>query len=787
MPIRSHALIFAVAAALPLYVQSAPVASQSQTLVFHLPAGSLASTLNSIARQGGQVISLDPALVEGKQAPAIEGKMSLQQALEKALAGSGLELWVTESGNFSVQPIPEDAGGSMSLDAMTVVDNQLGTITENTKSYTPGTIASATKLVLTPRETPQTVTVITRQHMDDFNLTSINKVMEHTPGITVTSRDTERNEYYARGFGIRNFQYDGIPIQKNSAYSAGNTLSDMIAYDRVEVIKGASGITTGSGGPGATLNLVRKKPTHEFSGHTTAEVGRWDNYRTEWDVGGPLNESGSIRGRVVGAFQDRQSFMDHYKNQTKSYYGILEFDLSPETLLTFGADSNKSIPTGSSWGGIRLFNAQGNEVNVSRSFNPGATWSNWEQYSRSVFTQLDHHFDNGWVSRSYYTFQTNGYDAQLGSIGYGNPETPYLLAGQYRGKTKTHALELYASGPFELFGREHELVVGASAYRNHFKGNNFGSRRISIDDFYDWNGKIGRPDWGAVTRVNDELTLQRAIYSTARFKVTDNLAVTLGGRITNYRLSRNTYAKKTGEVTPFAGIVYDLNDNFSLYASYTSIFLPSSYRSEEGGLLQPDEGDSYEAGIKGEWFNGRLNASIAYFEVREDNRAEYVGFNPERNENYYEGIKAKTKGLEAEISGELTQGWNIQAGATWMTIRRDDNNKKISTEQPEYQFKLYTTYQLPGDWSGFTIGGGANYQGTAWMEVSNPVKGTVQNRQEAFWLVNLMGKYQFNDKVSTSLNITNLFDKYYYSNIGYYSTKAYGEPRSMMLTTRWDF
>lgn len=120
-----------------------------------------------------------------------------------------------------------------------ITSNQLGTITEDSGSYTPGTIATATRLVLTPRETPQSITVVTRQNMDDFGLNNIDDVMRHTPGITVSAYDTDRNNYYARGFSINNFQYDGIPsTARNVGYSAGNTLSDMAIYDRVEVLKG---------------------------------------------------------------------------------------------------------------------------------------------------------------------------------------------------------------------------------------------------------------------------------------------------------------------------------------------------------------------------------------------------------------------------------------------------------------------------------------------------------------------------------------------------------------------
>ncbi|MBB3104792.1 TonB-dependent siderophore receptor [Azomonas macrocytogenes] len=762
---------------------------QAQEVNFNIPAQPLSSALQAFGSQAGMQVLFNSEKIKNQRSNNIKGALNPTTALEQLLMGTGISYNL--EGNTITILDSREASGSMSLDAMTIVDNQLGTITENTKSYTPGTIATATRLVLTPRETPQTVTVITRQHMDDFNLTNMDKVMDHTPGITRSTYDSDRSEYYARGFPITNYQYDGIPIQRNAQYSSGNTLSDMIVYDRVEIIKGASGLTTGAGTPGATLNLIRKKPTAYLSGHVTAEVGSWDNYRSEFDIGNALNESGTIRGRLAASIQDKQWFQDHYKRLNKAYYGILEMDLSPNTLWTVGFDSNKTTPTGSSWGGVPLYDSANKRVHVSRSYNPGADWSSYEQYSRSAFTQLDHHFDNGWVSRAYYTFQVNGYDAQLGSLLYGpDAETreAQLAGGLYRGKTKSHAVELYASGPFELFGREHELVIGASAYRNHWKGGNHHPFSATADDFYDWSGDIQKPEAGTVTRRFDQLTNQRALYATVRFKPTDDLALILGGRVTNYHMTRDYNSRSTGEVTPFAGVVYDLNDNYSLYASYTKIFLPSNSRDENDQLLSPNKGNSYEGGIKGEWFNGRLNASLAYFEIREDNRAVEVGWNYATYTGIYKGMKAKTKGFEAEISGELIPGWNIQAGYTHKIIRQDNNNNKLSTEEPEDLFKLYTTYRLPGSLNKLTIGGGANFQGKTWNKnVYDYDYNPAINRQGSYWLFNLMGKYQVTDKLSATLNINNLFDRYYYTNIGQYSTRAYGEPRNMMLTTRWDF
>lgn len=292
-----------------------------------------------------------------------------------ALAVSFATLTALAQDGDSPQPDQAATGEVLELSETTVTANQLGTITEASGSYTPGSIATATRLVLTPRETPQSISVITRRHMDDFGLTSIDDVMRHTPGISIATADSERSLYFARGFAINNFQYDGIPMTRDSAYSAGNTLSDMAIYDRIEVLKGATGLLTGSGDPGATINLIRKKPTYEFQGHVSAGAGSWDNYRTELDVSGPLTDSGTVRGRAVAAYQDENSFRDHYSRKSKVYYGVLEFDLSPDTLLSVGADYQDNLPKGSSWASIPVFDSNGNFTNMSRSFNPGTRWS----------------------------------------------------------------------------------------------------------------------------------------------------------------------------------------------------------------------------------------------------------------------------------------------------------------------------------------------------------------------------------------------------------------------------
>lgn len=682
----------------------------------------------------------------------------------------------------------------LALPTLKFTANQLGEITENSGVYTPGSIATATRLVLKPKETPQTISVITRQEMDDFNLNSIDDVMRHTPGVSVVTYDSERTEYYSRGFAIQNFQYDGIPMNRDSAYSAGNTLSDMAIYDRIEVLKGATGLLTGVGDPGATINLIRKKPTKDFQGNVSLGLGTWNNYRGQIDLSGPLNETGSIRARGVAAYQDKESQLDRYERKTPVFYGILEADLTDNTLLTVGADYQDNKPKGSTWGGIPIYNSAGQFNKMPRGFNNGANWSNWEQYTRTIFSTLEHKFDNDWVAKIQLNHQINGYDAQLGAAagGHPNPSTGTgvsMWAGNYKGETKSDAADIYATGPFQLFGREHELVVGASISESTWKNNGYGTPtdyKTSVDQYYQWNGNVAEPDWQKGNHwSNNETTKQNGFYLTSRLNLHDDLKVILGGRIANYK-SEET--KESGIFIPYVGAVYDLNDQYSVYASYSTIFKPQSAQNPNGKTLDPLEGENYEAGIKGEFFDGRLNASLAYYQLKQDNFAKEIPnvLTPSGGvaSEALQGVK--TKGAELEVTGEIRPGWNLHAGFNHKISKQD--GIKQSTLTPENEFSLYTSYKLNQWVDGLTIGGGARWQDKTWGDVTNPLyKDPVKHVVSDYWLFDAMANYEVNDQLSVSFNVNNLLDEKYYTIFSWYSTYTWGEGRNYNLGLKYKF
>lgn len=799
------AVHFAVAAFVPLLaIGGAPARAQvaaasAEARTYAISPGPLAATLNRFAMQAGIGVSASADLTRDKTSEGLAGRYTIAEGFAELLRGHGLRALADANGGYAIEASAEASqsaapNAEATLPTVQVVANLLGEITEGSGSYTPGAIATATRMVLTPRQTPQSISVVTRQMMDDFNLTSIDQVMQHTPGVSIVTYDSERTEYYARGFAIQNFQYDGIPMMRDSSYSAGNTLTDMVIYDRIEVLKGATGLLTGSGTPGATINLIRKKPTRDFEGHVTLGGGSWDSYRGEVDAGGALNDSGSIRARGVAAYESRGSNLDRYSRETSIFYGIVEADLTPNTLLTIGGDFQDNAPEASTWGGIPLLDADGRFNKMPRSFNNGANWSHWDQYTRTGFATLDHTFDNGWIAKLQYNHQVNGYDANLGAAAAGFPNPVdgsgvSMWAGQYIGHTTSDAFDAYANGPFSFAGRDHELVAGLDVARRRWRNSgwyNLPGYDLDVTDYYHWTGNVPRPQWGArPDYTNDEVTHESGLYTAARWNLRDDLKLITGGRWSWYR-NKTSGLDESGAFVPYVGAVYDLDPHWSVYASYTGIFTPQSNQDERGRTLDPLQGDNYEIGAKAEFFDGRLNASAALFRLQQDNFAVESGGRTPTGGVAYRAIQGvKTNGYEIEASGRIAPGWQLQAGYSHHVSRQQ--GAQVDTLSPANEFTLYASFQPSGRLKGLTLGGGARWQDQTWGDIATPSGVKQRHTVDDYWVLDAMARYAFDERLSAALTVNNLLDKKYYTIFSWYSTYTWGAPRSASLNVTYKF
>ncbi|MFT4100552.1 MAG: TonB-dependent receptor, partial [Burkholderiaceae bacterium] len=247
--------------------------------------------------------------------------------------------------------------------------------------------------------------------------------------------------------------------------------------------------------------------------------------------------------------------------------------------------------------------------------------------------------------------------------------------------------------------------------------------------------------------------------------------------------TRQVYNRAESNIlTPDLGVVYDFTKNLSAYASYTSIFNPQWARDQAGRLLDPEEGKTYELGMKGAWFDNRLNAAVAVFENRRNNLAVADGGKtPEGGDSFAPVDNTKGRGWEAEISGELVPGWSLQAGYSHAVVR-DSDGERLQTVLPESTFKLFTTW-TPRSFNKLTVGGGMFWRSKAypdWTEGAMTDGMTIK----AYSVVNLMARYRIDRHLSLAVNLNNLFDRDYRVSL---SEHDYGSPRALRATLRYQF
>jgi outer membrane receptor for ferric coprogen and ferric-rhodotorulic acid len=673
-------------------------------------------------------------------------------------------------------------------------------------AYTVGSQSSATPLDLSLRETPQSVSVVTLQRIEDQRLNTVTDVVNTTTGVSVNQYETNRGQFTARGFEIDNLQIDGLPTTYEQAWSGGEVASSLAIYDRVEIVRGATGLMTGAGNPSAAINLVRKHAdSKQLNGWLEAGVGRWNERRVMGDVSTPLNSDGTIRARVVGEHTQGDSWVERLNNKSNTFYATVSADLTPDTVLSAGYSHQDNHLNGSMWGSLPYWYSDGTVANWDRSKSTAAGWTRWPTSYGSAFLDLQHAFDNGWKLRATYNHGDRKADSHLLYLS----STPDRLSGEglfdfsgsYLTRTKQDDVGLHLSGPFQLAGRRHEAAFGAMHMKQTFNSDSraadYGNVSSAVGDFNHWNGAAyPEPSWGAPTFYETSQTRQDSVYGVARFSLADPLKAIVGARVTNYEktgygLYTAAYTlKHDHEVTPYAGLVYDISRNYSVYASYTDIFQPQNAKDLAGNILDPVVGKSYEAGVKGEFFGGRLNGSLAVFKIKQDGLAQAVDRVDRGNgpEIYYRAADGtKSEGFEFDLSGELARGWNATAGYTQYRAK-DGLGAEVNSIYPRRLLRVFTTWRLPDAWSGLTVGGGVNWEGSTWtIDPSAPATTNGVLEQEKHALVNLMARYDFSSRLSAQLNVSNVLDKPDFGMSAAYGGITYGAPRSASLTLRYRF
>ncbi|HCF3554119.1 TPA: Fe(3+)-pyochelin receptor FptA [Pseudomonas aeruginosa] len=665
---------------------------------------------------------------------------------------------------------------------------------ESTSATQPPGVTTLGKVPLKPRELPQSASVIDHERLEQQNLFSLDEAMQQATGVTVQPFQLLTTAYYVRGFKVDSFELDGVPAL------LGNTASspqDMAIYERVEILRGSNGLLHGTGNPAATVNLVRKRPQREFAASTTLSAGRWDRYRAEVDVGGPLSASGNVRGRAVAAYEDRDYFYDVADQGTRLLYGVTEFDLSPDTLLTVGAQY-QHIDSITNMAGVPMAK-DGSNLGLSRDTYLDVDWDRFKWDTYRAFGSLEQQLGGGWKGKVSAEYQEA--DSRLryaGSFGAIDPQTGdggQLMGAAYKFKSIQRSLDANLNGPVRLFGLTHELLGGVTYAQGETRQDtapflNLPNTPVNV---YRWDPHgVPRPQIGQYTSPGTTTTTQKGLYALGRIKLAEPLTLVVGGRESWWDQDTPATRFKPGRrFTPYGGLIWDFARDWSWYVSYAEVYQPQADRQTwNSEPLNPVEGKTYETGIKGELADGRVNLSLAAFRIDLENNPQedpdHPG--PPNNPFYISGGKVRSQGFELEGTGYLTPYWSLSAGYTYTSTEylkdsQNDSGTRYSTFTPRHLLRLWSNYDLPWQDRRWSVGGGLQAQ----SDYSVDYRG-VSMRQGGYALVNMRLGYKIDEHWTAAVNVNNLFDRTYYQSLSNPNwNNRYGEPRSFNVSLRGAF
>lgn len=654
-------------------------------------------------------------------------------------------------------------------------------------SYTTRGTKSSGKLDLTLRETPQSVSVVTRALMDDFKLNNINQVLATTTGVTVEKVETSRTYYTARGFDIVNFQYDGV----GAPLVFGNMQGDLdtALYERIDIVRGANGMMASTGNPSATVNFIRKRPTAGTTANASVTLGSWNSRRAEGDVSASLNDSGSVKGRAVLVRQESDSYLDRYSPKKTVGYAVVEAELGAATTLTVGHTYETNRDQGVMWGALPLYYSDGSPTNYPVGTSTSADWSRWDTTTNSSFAELKHRLGADWNITSTLNYVTSKSDSTLQYV-YGTPDKSaggglYAYPSKYNSRQRQTLLDIAVEGKFALAGRRHDLSFGYSASRSTLSDVSLYGRGIGTElpGQTAFDGSYPLPPFDAAVDGSSYKDTRNTLFLAARFNLADDWKLLGGVNSTRAKSSGSSYGtdkfRSATKTTPYVGVVYDIDRALSAYASHTEIFNPQSETDASGRTLAPVEGKTTEAGLKAALFDNRLNLSGAVFKTKQDNTAEQAGVIGAKT--YYRGVNAESRGVEFDLSGTLAKGWEASAGLTRLTSLKGDQGQTVKPYIPRTTLRLNTTYQVAG-LPALKIGATAAWQNQIHVDQEAGIVTT----QGAYATLGLMARYQIDKHLSLSLNLNNVTDKKYLTSL-YWTQSLYAAPRNGSATLSWSY
>lgn len=779
---------------------------------FDLPPAGLATTLGRIAQQSAREIVYEPSLVSGLQAPAVRGDMSTEQALSRALSGSGLGLDTTEGGVLTLKPLPS---GTLNLGETSINANTFDSEENGDNSYVVKRSRGATKTDTPLAEVAQSISVVSRKQMNDQAVQDVSQAVRYTPGIygEYTGSNNSREQFRVRGFSPYVFQ-DGLMLPYGE--SGQGSVSEPYGLQSVEVLRGPSSMLYGQSRPGGLINLTSKLPTTTPLHQLQVQGGSHDLKQLGFDFSGPLDDQGVWSYRLTGLVKDSGTQVEHVDNNRNFIAPALTWRPNDDTSLTLLAQYQRD------WGGTT------EQYYPQKGSQQGSPWGHigsdtllgdpdYDQLRRESFQLgylFEHHLNDTWTLRQNLRWsKVNIQNRSAFNNGYASATSPVLnrLASDIKRNIQIFNVDNQAQARFNTGALEHTLLMGLDFRRNALDNDVVNGTFSPINPYNPTYG--GSVSGQYVGRDMYQTQKQTGVYLQDQIKL-DSWILTLGGRYdwatstSDFRPDRATprdrVIKQDDEKGTWrAGLGYLFDNGVMPYVSYSQSFDPTLNTSVSATtpIFKPTEGEQYEAGVKYQPPGQDSFITASVYTLTQKN---LTTADPLDMRNTVQIGEARSRGFELEGKAVLNRNLSLIASYTYtdseitqsgyVTSAYTDKGYELPFT-PRHRASAWLDYTLDdGPFTGLGLGAGARYTGVLWGSSAvstTAARDRIQSGNVTVFDAALhydLGKLA-NDLKGTrvALNASNLFDKDYITACTNTTACYYGPRRNVTATLTYDW
>lgn len=758
-----------------------------------IPAQSLASALKALGQQTGLQIIYNAELIAGKQSPAVQGTLVTEKVLGQLLQGTDITFNV--SGNSVVLAIVDS--DVMTFDAVKVSGETIGETADGpVEGYVAKRSAAATKTDAPIIETPQSMSVVTKDEIERRNSDTIKSAVSYTPGV-IPSRyfDKRYDDVVIRGFTDSDYYLDGL---KTASNQFSFTIVEPYGLERIELLRGPSSTLYGQSSTGGIINSTSKRPTEEPVRELKLTLGNNEKYQGAFDFGGSLDSNGQWLYRLTGLVRESETQTDFVRDDRIYIAPSIEWRPTEDTSITVFANYLKD-DLGNSGGTAAFLPSSGTALpnpngKIDRSTYGGEPSSDF--YEREQFFigyDFEHRFNDTLAFKQNIRYQESEFDSQTGfGLGFSDPEkrllnrAPFGARGDTKSLTADNKIELKWNTSFA----ENTTLFGIDYYKNELTEQAFFGAGGSLIDIFN-------PVYGQILKLPDtpfsDNTIdvqQVGLYAQNRMKIKEKWILTLGVRsdestieVKNH-LDNDSISKQTdNETTARIGLNYLFSNGLSPYISYATSFTPQIGTDFFGSSFKPLTGEQKEIGIKYQPVGSNKLFTASVFDITQEN---VLTSDPDTINHPFAEVQTgeiRSRGLELEAKVEITDAINIIASYTYLDLEITESNDGTEgntlREIPTHSGAVWIDYNFhSGSLNGLGIGVG--------VRATSSVYDSNNNNYElsGYALYDLALHYDF-DKYRTSLNVSNLFDKETYSCFG--SQCWFGESRNIAVNVSYNW